>query len=75
MITKEDSARIWREVKENHAKLRACSNHEFVDLEPTKQLGKKYQCKHCGGTLDGIAVHWYNLGKRHGLGTNREPPP
>lgn len=51
----------------NHKALETCVGpHDFVDQTPEKQIGKKWRCKACGGTLDGVERHWYEQGLKHG---------
>ena len=57
---------LWKEVKENQAKLNNCTNHNFaLDMEPQKRINKKYKCLNCGGTISDIDKFWYELGKKH----------
>ncbi len=69
MITREDSRRIWEEVKANHAKLDGCAAHEFrpVPKYPNKPEHplKDFQCLRCGGRIDAIAHGWYQRGLEH----------
>ncbi len=66
-ITKDDLNKIWSEVKLNRVKLASCSGpHDFsVDVSPQKNVGKKWQCTKCLGTIDSINREWYLLGLTH----------
>ena len=55
---------IWQEVKANHAKLEACSRHQFEPLQPG-QILTKYRCTACLGEVDAIAKSWYEKGLEH----------
>ena len=66
MITKEDCNKIWNEVKENSAKLKACPLHKFIRIEGRHRLDLKFRCEHCGGVIDGIAHFWYTRGVEDG---------
>jgi hypothetical protein len=68
-ITREDSKRIWEEVKANFAKLDACPRHEFQPVprypdQPSHPM-KDYVCRRCGGKIDAIAHSWYEKGYQH----------
>lgn len=65
-LQRDTLLRIWDEVKANDAKLRGCSRHDFGDLGPPPRLGKRYECRNCGGWASADAVRWYNEGLRHG---------
>lgn len=67
MITKHDMQEIFLSVKDNHARLDACKGpHDFVCERPDKPLGAKHRCTLCGGTVDGVKLHWYLQGLAHG---------
>lgn len=65
---------MWGKVRENQAKLDACSYHEFevIDENPI-MLKRRYRCIHCGGEIDGQKYHWHELGRRPGV-VKPEPP-
>lgn len=62
-----DPVKLLQEVRENHRLLDGCSRHEFKPLGPENQLGVRYQCSHCGGRVDAVALHWYRAGLAHGV--------
>jgi hypothetical protein len=69
MVTRAESKKIWEQVKANHAKLDACEGHEFSPVakypdRPDHAL-KDYVCTKCGGRIDAIAHHWYQMGMKH----------
>ncbi len=54
---------IWGKAVANGKALDACERHRFtIDLTPDKPLGKRWQCRHCGGEVDAHAKYWYELG-------------
>lgn len=63
----EESKRIFQEVKDNSAKLASCDNHLF-ELQLGAGAGRRglYVCQHCKGTITGIELHWYMVGRAHG---------
>lgn len=63
-FTKEDVDRIIADVKANAAILAACDNHLFEFLKDS--LPPEWRCEHCGGVIDGPALHWYMVGRAHG---------
>jgi hypothetical protein len=74
----EQSARIWAEVKENHARLDSCAAHNFVPepkypAQPNNPL-KQYRCTKCGGKIDAIRYHWYFKGLCHGKAMAEKTP-
>lgn len=56
---------IWDAIKANHAKLDACTGHDFGPLKPGATLHTRYECRNCGGWAGGTAVTWYNRGVEH----------
>lgn len=55
----------WESVKANHAKLAGCPWHEFERTKGVLHAAThEYTCKHCGGTVNHIAYHWHELGRR-----------
>lgn len=62
----DNIVKIWEFVKENHKKLNNCEKHDFVDITPSRKMGKKYRCKNCKGELDSINVDYYERGFEHG---------
>jgi len=68
-ISKDDTRKIFEEVKANHARLKACAGpHEFIDdpVDGRPQVVWKKKCTRCGGTVDRIHAAWYEDGLRHG---------
>jgi hypothetical protein len=58
---------LAEQVKENHARLRACARHDFVPKFPAAAgLGQKYVCARCRGEVDAHAFLWYSDGLAHG---------
>ncbi len=58
MITREESKRIWEEVKANAAQLDGCDGHDFDPVpkypdRPSNPL-KDYVCRKCGGKIDAV---------------------
>ena len=69
MNNKEFYQEVFKEVKINRKKLDNCKGpHEFVPDPPSKMptIGSRYRCTECGGTVDAIALSWYNKGIEHG---------
>ena len=63
----EELKQIWREVKQNHAKLDSCAGpHEFLPEDIAKRFGGKYRCIKCRGTIDAVNYLWYTRGLEHG---------
>lgn len=63
-LSKEALLQTFEEVRQNHAKLRACTRHQF-DTPPQFELGKRHTCKNCGGTMSGERIAHYEEGVRH----------
>jgi len=57
---------ILAEVRENHAKLAACTRHEFFRPSDGVHLNKRFKCLHCDGEVRGEQIHWYAEGVKHG---------
>lgn len=72
-LKREEMLDIWANVKSNQRRLDACARHDFaeVDAAPEKRLGRKYRCKNCQGTIDGVAHSWYQHGVEHGRADRR----
>lgn len=68
-MSAEDAATVnelWEQVATNIDALRACRGHDFsIDLTPTRILGKRWRCAHCGGDVSSDAKHWYEDGLTH----------
>lgn len=67
-IPRDELQAIWGEVQANSARLRACPSHSFdrpLDA-PGSRLRVRWACSACGGTVDGVAKGWYELGRQHG---------
>jgi hypothetical protein len=58
---------ILQQVKANMQKLMTCELHDFQDITPTKQIGKRYKCTKCEGEVDGLAYSWYRKGLKHAM--------
>lgn len=64
-----DPKAILAEVRVNHAKLDACSRHDFVGMPDgaircnNGILYRKYRCTRCDGRVDSHAADWYRLGR------------
>jgi len=69
-VTKEESAKLWAEVRANGLKLDACTLHAFglIGFLDQPPLGRRYRCSRCGGEVDSQARNWYDLGLKHGRG-------
>lgn len=54
---------LWQKVRENHAKLDGCLAHLFEPERPGQpQIGGRFVCSRCGGSVDSHAKHWYEKG-------------
>lgn len=60
-----DAPAILAAIRANNAKLQACHRHQFDAPPGAHRIGAKYTCRHCGGTVDAHAVHWYEQGLSH----------
>lgn len=68
-MNKVDVNGIWLKVKANSKKLNGCVLHDFsIDMNPDKQMLKRYQCTNCGGEVDHTTKYWYETGLAHGKG-------
>ncbi len=58
---------VFEEMKTNQQKLNACEGHDFRPVV-NKQYGftTRYECEHCGGSVDPHAEYWYEKGRAHG---------
>lgn len=63
-MTPEEARKILKEVKANSDLLESCAGHEFEQLDGARFT--KYECKHCRGRVDGLALNWYRRGLAHG---------
>lgn len=50
-MNKIDAKAILAEVRENHAKLRACKKHRFPAIGDNYRLGQRMRCLACGGDM------------------------
>ena len=67
MLRREQLDQLWRDVQGNRRILDACQHHDFsIDLSPTRTIGKQWQCCNCGGHVDSMAKHWFEVGIAHG---------
>lgn len=57
-----DFAKLWEDIKANHAKLDACSGHRFG---PPGSILRTRTCLKCGGTMDTAGISWYIQGWVH----------
>lgn len=57
LMSKEEYANLWAEVRENRLKLKACPAHRFG--AGTYVFGKKMTCLECGGTMRGDEMSSY----------------
>lgn len=64
-VSTADMKKIWEDVKANHKRMAECDNHIFFLLPGDNPLRNKYECKRCGGIIDGIAYLWYTEGRKH----------
>lgn len=73
-MSREELLDIATKVRVNHHKLDACKDHRFELIPnaeiPGFRLKHRYRCAHCGGEIDAIAHHWYQLGREHGRAAN-----
>lgn len=59
---------VIQETIKNNRKLRDCKRHDFsIDATPERQHDKTYRCSNCGGEVDAIYKHWYEIGLEHGM--------
>ena len=65
-LSPEVVRKIAEEVKLNSEALRLCPRHDFAATESEALFRQKYKCRHCFGTINYHAYHWYELGKRAG---------
>ena len=50
----------------NQIKLDACTDHDFIPEQPGEQPhARRLVCRHCAGTVDAHAHHWYQKGRDH----------
>lgn len=50
----------------NQIKLDACAGHDFIPEHPgEKPYQRRFVCRHCAGTVDAHAHHWYQAGLNH----------
>jgi hypothetical protein len=64
-LSRKSIEEIAAEVKENHARLKSCTDHQFdAPLDPRQ---RKRVCRNCKGEADSASVIWYEEGKRHVL--------
>lgn len=63
-LDKATMGSILAEVRENHAKLRTCTRHQFKAAE--RVFGKRATCVHCGGTMTCESISWYEGGVEAG---------
>lgn len=74
-ITAADARKIMEIAKVNEAKLAACDSHLFELVKPDKPTVRlEYQCAHCGGTITGMELHWYMVGRAHGMAQGERMP-
>jgi len=61
-LGREETMRIWEEVKENQAKLNACVRpHDFQQDDP-KSIRSRWTCRLCDGKVSSREARWYILG-------------
>lgn len=67
-ITREESLKIWEQVKANHKKLAECEGpHDFtIEARKVGTLVREWGCTKCGGTVESTHRAWYLDGLRHG---------
>lgn len=66
-LSKDDTRKIFEEVRANSAILDSCQRHRFeVFTKYESGMVKKYKCSACGGTVDSLAKNWYERGIAHG---------
>lgn len=53
---------LYEQVKANRIKLDACLKHRFNIGEPPYQLGEKFVCANCAGTIDAVQAYAYARG-------------
>jgi hypothetical protein len=54
-LTRDDVASIWDEVRANHAKLVACTGHEFSLASKGRTfIDDRHKCAKCGGWVNGL---------------------
>lgn len=64
-ISTSEVETIIVKVKENHRLLAGCSRHTFGLPVNEKPFGGHWKCMTCGGEVDAMARHWYQLGMKH----------
>lgn len=66
-LGREEAAKIFEEVKANHARLDACAGpHDFVPHEHSGSLAVNWRCTKCQGILASVSKYWYEDGLKHG---------
>ncbi len=66
-IKREESLRIFEQVKANRRALDACDGpHDFAGVDEGRP-GRDYRCKKCNGKVDVHAHYWYEQGLKHGI--------
>ena len=67
-LSKEEVQKIFGEVRANRALLDACAApHTFLPHE--KYVGglvRSFKCSKCGGIVETLHKHWYEMGLKHG---------
>ncbi len=62
----EWSKQVWADVQANVARLDGCAGpHDFVPVDPTQKLNRRWVCTKCKGGVDNIARIWYERGRDH----------
>jgi hypothetical protein len=59
---------LLQQVQENHARMQACSRHNF-EHHPTpldQGIRRRYRCTACGGEIDAHAHFWWVRGVKDG---------
>lgn len=61
VMTRDESQKLFEQIKANSAALAACRRHRFEPSEP-RQLFGRVTCLHCGGTIQSTDVYHYIRG-------------
>jgi hypothetical protein len=64
-MVKKTGRNLVQWIRENHARLAACADHDFTeDITPERAVLKHWRCTRCQGEVDSINKIWYEAGRR-----------